>query len=41
MSMLTLTFHGHACFTLEADGHRLVIDPFLVVLAPGQTHTLS
>ena len=27
--MLKLTFHGHACFTLEADGHRLVIDPFL------------
>jgi L-ascorbate metabolism protein UlaG (beta-lactamase superfamily) len=27
--MLTLTFHGHACFTLEANSHRLIIDPFL------------
>ena len=27
--MLTITFHGHACFTLEADGRRVIIDPFL------------
>jgi L-ascorbate metabolism protein UlaG (beta-lactamase superfamily) len=27
--MLTLTFHGHACFSLEADGRHVVIDPFL------------
>lgn len=27
--MLTLTFHGHACFVLEGDGRRLIIDPFL------------
>ena len=27
--MLTLTFHGHACFILEADGRRVIIDPFL------------
>src|SRR6059058_5533634 len=27
--MLTLTFHGDACFTLEADGRRVIIDPFL------------
>ena len=27
--MLTLTFHGHACFTFEADGHRVIVDPFL------------
>ena len=27
--MLKLTFHGHACFSLEADGRHLVIDPFL------------
>ena len=26
---LTITFHGHACFTLVGDGHRLVVDPFL------------
>jgi len=27
--MLTITFHGHACFALAADGRRVVIDPFL------------
>ncbi|MBI1966351.1 MAG: metal-dependent hydrolase [Gemmatimonadetes bacterium] len=27
--MLTLTFHGHACFVLEGDGRRVIIDPFL------------
>src|SRR6266702_1073304 len=27
--MVTITFHGHACFTLEADGRRVVVDPFL------------
>jgi L-ascorbate metabolism protein UlaG (beta-lactamase superfamily) len=23
------TFHGHACFVLERDGKRVIIDPFL------------
>jgi L-ascorbate metabolism protein UlaG (beta-lactamase superfamily) len=27
--MLTLTFHGHACFVVEAEGRRIIIDPFL------------
>src|SRR6266550_6682725 len=27
--MLTLTWHGHACFTIEAAGRRVIIDPFL------------
>lgn len=27
--MLTITFHGHACFVLEADGRRVILDPFL------------
>ena len=27
--MPTLTFHGHACFTLEHGEKRIVIDPFL------------
>ena len=27
--MLTATFHGHACFLLEGDGRRIIIDPFL------------
>ena len=26
---LTYTFHGHACFTLEAEGLALLFDPFL------------
>ncbi|NLO04827.1 MAG: metal-dependent hydrolase [candidate division WS1 bacterium] len=24
-----LTFHGHSCFAMEADGRRIIIDPFL------------
>jgi len=27
--MLTLTFHGHSCFLIEADDRRILIDPFL------------
>ena len=27
--MLTLTFNGHACFVIEGDGKRLIVDPFL------------
>src|SRR5439155_14277181 len=27
--MLSLTWHGHACFTIEAAGRRVIIDPFL------------
>ncbi len=27
--MLKVTFHGHACFSLEADGRQVLIDPFL------------
>ncbi len=27
--MLILTWHGHACFTIEAEGRRVIIDPFL------------
>lgn len=25
----TLTWLSHSCFTLEADGHKLIVDPFL------------
>lgn len=32
--MLNLTYHGHSCFELEADGHRIIVDPFL----KGNTH---
>lgn len=24
-----LKFHGHACFSMAADGHRVIVDPFL------------
>jgi len=27
--MLKLTYHGHSCFELQADGHRIIVDPFL------------
>jgi L-ascorbate metabolism protein UlaG (beta-lactamase superfamily) len=27
--MLKLTYHGHSCFELEADGKRVIVDPFL------------
>lgn len=27
--MPTITWHGHACFTLEHGGKRVIIDPFL------------
>jgi L-ascorbate metabolism protein UlaG (beta-lactamase superfamily) len=27
--MATLTWHGHSCFTLEHDGTRILIDPWL------------
>ena len=27
--MLKLTYHGHSCFELEADGHRIIVDPFI------------
>jgi L-ascorbate metabolism protein UlaG (beta-lactamase superfamily) len=32
--MLNLTYHGHSCFELEAEGHRIIVDPFLT----GNTH---
>ncbi len=27
--MLKLTYHGHSCVELEANGHRIIIDPFI------------
>ena len=27
--MATLTWHGHSCFTLEHDGTRILIDPWI------------
>lgn len=31
-----LTYHGHACFTLEYQGIRAVIDPYAWGMVPGQ-----
>ncbi len=27
--MVKLTYHGHACFTIDTDKHHLIIDPFI------------
>ena len=27
--MLKLTYHGHSCFELEAEGKRIIVDPFI------------
>ena len=32
-----LTYHGHACFTLEYRGVRAVIDPYAWGMVPGQS----
>ena len=29
MSVVELTYHGHACFGITVDGTNLLIDPFL------------
>jgi L-ascorbate metabolism protein UlaG (beta-lactamase superfamily) len=29
MTMVKLKFHGHSCWEIEGDGHRVLIDPFL------------
>lgn len=26
---MKVTYHGHACFTVESEGHQIIIDPFL------------
>lgn len=31
-----LTYHGHACFTLEYQGTRAVLDPYAWGMVPGQ-----
>ena len=31
-----LTYHGHACFTLEYEGAKAVIDPYAWGMVPGQ-----
>lgn len=35
-SEVRLTYHGHACFTLEYEGAKAVIDPYAPGCVPGQ-----
>lgn len=35
MSNITITWHGHSCFTVSADGYSLVLDPFAPGSVPG------
>lgn len=28
MKQVSITYNGHACFTLEAEGYRTVLDPY-------------
>lgn len=37
MSKLTITWHGHSCFTVSANDYRIVFDPY----APGSVPGLS
>lgn len=33
--MVTITYNGHACFTLESEGYRTVIDPYMHGMVDG------
>ncbi len=35
MMEVRLYYHGHSCFTLEADGYRTVLDPYAPGMIPG------
>ena len=35
MKKVTVTYNGHACFTLESDGYRTVLDPYADGMVPG------
>ena len=35
MSEVTIRYLGHACFALESNGHRTVIDPYAHGMVPG------
>lgn len=35
MSKLTITWHGHSCFTISADGYDVVLDPYAPGSVPG------
>lgn len=33
--MVKITYHGHACFALECEGYRIVIDPYMDGMVDG------
>lgn len=35
MSQVAIHYHGHACFTLESNGFRTVLDPYADGMVPG------
>ena len=35
MNTITLTWHGHSCFTVEAGGYSVVLDPYAPDSVPG------
>lgn len=35
MTEVTIRYHGHACFTLENNGYRTVLDPYAEGMVPG------
>lgn len=35
MTEVTIRYHGHACFTLESQGYRTVLDPYAEGMVPG------
>lgn len=35
MEQVNITYHGHACFTLEFAGYRTIIDPYRHGMVPG------
>lgn len=35
MSAVRIHYHGHACFTLEYEGYRTVLDPYAHGMVPG------
>ena len=35
MEQVNITYCGHACFLLEADGYRIVLDPYRDGMVPG------
>jgi L-ascorbate metabolism protein UlaG (beta-lactamase superfamily) len=38
---LTITYYGHSCLGIEADGHKLIVDPFFQPNNPAATMTVD